>query len=167
MSKIKCTFDYVSKSWLIQEVSLMPEYTNIEFYVRSDQQMTFFNNLEFGYKLLSSNEIISQKKWPTLPGMSIQCADATVLEYNCVELTPERSYTLEIYLTDSGETFTESRIFITGRTPQPHSSWVWNPTLMTWESPVGGCPGPGYWWDESQKNWIHLVNPLPPDVTPV
>lgn len=159
MSKIKCTLNLVDRQWLIQKVSLYPADTEIEIMCRSENEITYFNGLSFGYKLISAEQTVSEKTWPEVPGIQIECADASPIKSTYFTLLPERPYRLEVFLTNNNETFEGSHEFITERTRKPWDSWVWNGS--DWEAPTS-CPGPGYWWDESQKGWIKLLNPLPP-----
>ena len=85
MSKIKCTLNLVDQQWLIQKVSLYPSDTEIEIMCRSENEITYFNGLSFGYKLISAEQTVSEKTWPEVPGIQIECADTTPIRsiYYC------------------------------------------------------------------------------------
>jgi hypothetical protein len=156
MSVIKAVFNKNTETWFHQKVSVLPVPSTLEFSFISTEEMTKFDYLEYGFKLISANEIVSEETHTPSNGNGVLFISNSPYHEAPLLLNALTNYTLITWINLSPEHKIEKDCnFLVPAPPQPFPSW----TLVgnKWEPPITKPEG-SYQWDESEGNWISIAH---------
>jgi hypothetical protein len=153
MSIIKINFNLSTNTGLIQKVGIEPRtLTEIHFTFTSADEYTYFQNLNFGYKLIHNNTTFKENDWPT-PPIIYEMADRTPLVVDFCTLDVDRRYEIIAYAENNGEKINLTGDLLTEKPPKPHLSWVWVDDM--WKAPVEPEDDDSIVWNEDLLKWVH------------
>lgn len=159
--KIKINFDVANKDWDLDESQIDPFDDYVDFYFNfrnAGSEQVEFNTLRFGYVVLDNEIPVGGEEFPRA-GFEYLATDQLFLEVSRVfGFRPNRSYQIDLWAENNGESFSESIIFNIPIPEQPYPSWTWDDDTAEWIAPFPP-PDDGnmYKWNESSQSWDLFV----------
>jgi len=115
MSEIRSINNFVSNSWSVALKDISYSYVNLYIGFSNNEPVVTFNNLSFGYELLSTGSNVS-KTYPN-EGITYDSSDQTYLTIDTLYLKPETEYTLNLWSINNGIECRTTEIFTTPVVP--------------------------------------------------
>jgi len=157
---ITATCNIANKNWTINVPIIEHGYNELHINFVSENEVTQFDNLKFGYRLTLNGNEISSEDFPHI-GRKLESSDNSVLARPAIIVLADKVYTLDIWARNKGEIMETSTQFETIKQDQPHPSWIWNGEM--WVPPVAK-PNDGryYNWNENSKSWTQVEDDVMP-----
>jgi hypothetical protein len=125
-----------------------------------DQNPVIFDNLSFGFDFFSGEESLFSGSYPPVNVFYKSSDQEYVVAEVVNNLTPEESYTLNVWVQNAGQRFEESIIVTTSRPLQPYESWIYDSEKRVWVAPVQyPTDGEDYVWNEESQSWDPFTTP--------
>lgn len=128
---------------------------SIGFANNSESKIVTFNDLNFGYSILDSEEnLLISDTFPKGSEKYIQ-TDLDYLIHSNFILAHNKNYKIKFWAQNNG-IFSESIYELNTPIPEkPFQSWTWNEDINCWNNPVDH-PSDGliYAWNEDNLEWV-------------
>ena len=140
-------FDFV-----LEEEFIYPGITELRFAFVSSQEITIFQNLNFGYSIVQEGKgTIKAERFPEI-GVKYEQADSAPLHSIKFELEAQTNYTLQVWVDNNNITTDANYVMNIDKPKKPHDSWLWNEN--DWVAPIPAPENCDRKWNESTKEWI-------------
>lgn len=120
---MKILADLTTKTFTVDEETLPHLYLGFR---DNESQNVTFNNLSFGYKVTSGRKTIATVAYPP-EGVQYVSSDQDYISSDTIEVDPDTSYTVAIWVENAGEKFEGKFTTKTPPAPEP---------VVTEESPT-------------------------------
>jgi hypothetical protein len=155
MNIIKATYNVVDKTWAIVDNDLEPGDTELHFSFVSDEEMTKFNGLAFGFQLVRNDLAIQTGRYPSA-GVRYEQADSTPLVAVRLNVVAAADFKLEVWVQHGDDQVDGEFEFTTPNSQPPFPSWNWADDK--WNPPIPRPDELKPWaWNEETQGW----DPLP------
>ena len=121
----------------------------------------YFSGLSYGYSLFDTSngtdKLVIEKRFP-MEGHTLICSDQEYMAIDGVVLKRNTTYTLALWASNKGDTFSTEFMFITPDGMVNYPSFQYNEESKVFEAPVP-YPQDGkiYIWNEDTVNWVEFV----------
>jgi hypothetical protein len=153
MSKIIAVNNFNTKNWNIEVINLDPYCCELFIGFTHSSPVIFFKNLKFGFKLVTDNNILTESSYPS-PNTRYVRTDQICLINKMLYLQPDQTYMLHLWCENNEEYFEKEFEFVSPRTIQSYTSWMWDEIDKMWVAPI---PKPNngkyYQWNEESQIW--------------
>jgi len=154
MTDIKVIGDLINFEWNISDFDPADTETQLLLGFKKDLDSNYikFNNLKFGYVLKEEGIEIDSQEYPP-SGMWYVSTDQEFVESVVLPVSPEKNYTLFIWVNESDNYVEKEISFYKPRYPKPFESWIWQKD--EWVAPTPH-PDDGniYVWEEDKLAWV-------------
>jgi hypothetical protein len=140
-------FDFVR-----EEEFIYPGITELRFAFVSSQEITIFQNLNFGYSIVQEGKgAIKAERFPEV-GVKYEQADNSPLHSTKFELEKQTTYGLQVWVENNGIITDANHDIAVDKPKKPYDSWSWNGN--TWVAPIPAPEDCDRTWDEKNKKWV-------------
>lgn len=159
-SIITATCHVDNKIWTIEVPTIEHGYNELHINFISNEEITYFDNLKFGYSVTLYDNVVSQQDFPHV-GRKLDSSDSSVLARPAFLVLADKTYRLDVWARNKGEIMEASTQFDTTKQEQPHSSWVWNGEM--WIPPIPRPDDGRYYnWNENTRSWVLIGDDVMP-----
>lgn len=159
-SIITATCNTDSKTWSISVPEISHGYHEVHINFISNNEITYFDNLKFGFRIMSGGIILFQEERPHI-GRKLENSDSSIVARFGFTAVAGNRYDLYCWAMNKGENMEGSAQFDAGKTARPHASWIWNGEM--WVAPVTRPDDGNYYnWNEESLSWIQIADDVMP-----
>jgi hypothetical protein len=152
MSIIKAVYIPSANQWMLSSESLDPFWARLNIGYNDQSDTADLAGLKFGFELHQGDNLVASGAYPPV-GVRYVKSDQPYLVAEHLELKPEQTYHLRLWLENVGQKPKGEMTFTTPRPDQPYPSWVWSNGKWTAPTPMPE-DGALYTWDESALLWV-------------
>lgn len=151
MSKIIAVDNFKKQNWDVSYENLSPYYADLQIGFTEEAPIVHFNNLKFGFKLASNDQVIDEQTYPP-KGVKYIRSDQKYIISHRLKFKPETEYELFLWAENASVQIEKVETFTTPKPQQPYDSWIWDGEK--WQPPVP-YPDDGlfYVWNEDEETW--------------